>query len=284
MYIQRSNSNRIAFALLIVGSLALLTLYFRGGEAGLLHRAQEGILTLITPFQRGVTVALDPLRETWATLTRLGSLKEENLQLKEEVGRLRGEMALLRQARGENRKLRGLLLYRRQLPYRTVIGQVIGMAGAPWRRSLIVDRGGSEGIREHMPVLAEGGLVGQVVAVAPGAAQIQPITDHRSGVGGRIERTGEIGLVEGQMGGKLTFRLLPRNADLKVGDRVVTSGLGGVYPRGITIGRVGQIRRSSISVGPEVEVRPAVDFDRIEDVFIITNPDPPVPKRFREKR
>jgi rod shape-determining protein MreC len=125
-------------------------------------------------------------------------------------------------------------------------------------------------VRRNQPVLAPDGLVGRVVEVTPTSARVQLLTDPVNAVGGLIQRTRVTGIVSGNLGAGTRIRYLPLMADVVVGDEVVTSGMGGVFPKGIPIGRITAVDRRSGALFQEATLQPSVDLSRLEEVLILT--------------
>ena len=154
--------------------------------------------------------------------------------------------------------------------------RVIGRPTSAWEGSLVIDKGSSAGFKIGMPVVAAQGLVGQLVEVAPDASKIQLVTDRRSGVAALIQSSRAPGIVQGSIDGQLALNFLDRSYKPKVGDTVVTSGIGGVFPKGIVIGDVSFIRDVRSDPYPDIEVTSRVPIQNIEEVLVITSPVPDI--------
>lgn len=266
--------NYSILALFVIASLLLLTVHFREGDSGPLHRAQRGSLALVAPLQKLATRAIDPLRDGWYFMLSIGRLRSENQRLSGEVSRLRTELRELEESEEENERLRALVGFQERVNVRTVPARVIGRPISNWQASIVIDKGHADGIRRNMPVVLSDGLMGQVVEVASRAARVLLITDQRSGVSVRLTRTGETGILQGQVDGGLVVKLLSRESRVRKGDAVVTSGLGGVFPAGLEVGRVDNVSMPPYSLYRVVEVKSPVDFSRVEEVLVIVNPPP----------
>jgi rod shape-determining protein MreC len=139
----------------------------------------------------------------------------------------------------------------------------------------VIDRGGRDGLVDGMTVMTPRGLVGKVVRLGPNAARVLLVTDPSSSVNAMVQRSRAKGVVYGQRGAagstQLVLRFVPQGEEMRVGDRVITSGLGGIFPEGIAIGQVAQVRQQGTDMFQEATVEPLVDFGRMEMVFVITN-------------
>jgi rod shape-determining protein MreC len=266
----------------IILSIAILTVSFRESSEGIIRRLQRVSLNLIAPIQAGVTRIVNPVYEGSRAVGEIFFLRRENKRLKQEVAKFRSQTIEVEELRKENLRLRRLAGFATQTPYREVPAHVIGKSTSDWQASVILDKGSADGIRKNMPVVVVEGLVGQVAEVASHASQIQLLTDQRSGVGAEIQETGETGVAQGELGGDLKLLYVDKNSDVKKGDRVVTSGLGGVFPKGIFIGTVVRVKEKAYVLHKEIKILPAVDFSRLREVLIITNPPPRPPFAMEE--
>lgn len=272
--------NKIILGTLIILSIVILTLHFREKPTGLLHQAQRFSLNLMAPLQAGVSKIIKPLRQGGELVLELGYLRRDNERLKKERDELRQQLVLLRELKKENLRLRKMVGFQEKTPFNTLPAHVIGKSPTDWQATIVLDKGLSDGVTKNMPVVTSEGLVGQVIEVSTQAAQVQLIIDQKSGVGARIQETEEFGIVEGQINGELKLNYVPKSARVKKGDRAATSGLGGIFPKGILIGTVIGVRDRLYELHKDVRVRPAVDFSRLEEVLVITNPPPKPPFEF----
>ena len=152
---------------------------------------------------------------------------------------------------------------------------MIGYDASNLVRSAVLDRGSRDGLVDGMTVMTPRGLVGKVVRLGPTAARVLLVTDPGSSVNAMVQRSRAKGVIYGQRGtaggSQLVLRYVPQGEEIKPGDRVITSGLGGIFPEGIAIGQVSQVRQQGTDMFQEATVEPFVDFARVESVFVITN-------------
>lgn len=200
----------------------------------------------------------------------LGSILPGGSQhdLDNENRRLRAELTALAELREENERLRRLLGYVDETPWQTVAARVIAEDASSWFRTIEIDRGYEDGISEGLPVVNATGLVGRVVRVAAHSARVLLITDASSAVAVLVQDQRIRGVCRGQ--GEvmaLDFALL--QDEIQVGDGVITSGLGGVFPKGLVVGYVRAVQREQFGLFQTVEVEPAVDFARLEEVLVV---------------
>ena len=257
---------------LVLGSLALgvLTGQVRSPDRrgiGWIGTVAEGA---ITPAAKGLTWMSEGLAHSWSLLREIGTLRQQNARLAAEVARLRQENAQLRPAAQENAQLRALLAFKRELAYRSVSARVIGRDPSHWFSTVLVDRGAADGVQRNDPVVTSDGLVGHVIETAGSWARVLLVLDPRSAVGVSVERSREAGVAQGQGSPALRVKYLSRDADVQPGDRVITSGLGQIYPRGLPVGTILRMNRTTnVTLFQEALVKPAAGMNHLEDVLII---------------
>lgn len=247
--------------------LLLLTLQMRGYMGG----ATDGLAVVTTPVQTVFARINRAAFGLWATYVDWKTVRTENLRLRQEAQRLRVDALQVSEVHEENRRLRRLLGLRTALPIETVAGEVIAREWGGWVRSLTVNRGRDDNVARMTAVIVPEGLIGRVVDVRPGSSVIQVLTDPASTVGGHMIRTRTQGIVEGDARGTLRFKYLSREGtDVQVGDVVVTSGVGGLFPRGIPVGRVRAVDNRGSALFSFAQLAPAVDFGKLDHVLLVT--------------
>jgi rod shape-determining protein MreC len=198
----------------------------------------------------------------------------ENRRLAERVRQLETELQARSVRAEEGERLRELLGLRRAVPMDTIAAEVVGRDGVPWFRTLTIDKGEADGVALDAPVMSPTGVVGRVFATGTRAARVQVLLDRDSGAGVLVERSRVSGVVSGQVSGPATgaddlvLKYVPDRADVAVGDVVVTSGLDGIYPKGLVVGRVRFVGAAS-GLFREIRVEPSARFDRLEEVLVV---------------
>lgn len=258
------------YGILLAVSLAcllLLTAQTRGLGTG---RAADAVALVVTPVQYLLVKVHRGALGLWTTYVDWKSVRSENTALRLEGERLRFQALQVEEIRQENARLRRVLELRERLPLAALAGEVVGREEDGWVRALTVNRGRGSGITKQIPVIAPEGLVGRVLQVRAGASVVQLLSDPASTVGGLVQRTRTPGLVEGQTEGTVRLKFMARGAQVEVGDLVVTSGVGNLFPKGLPIGRVVAIQDKGSALFHFAVLAPAVDFARIEDVLLLT--------------
>ncbi|MHB1319338.1 MAG: rod shape-determining protein MreC [Anaerolineae bacterium] len=265
--------HRSAIALMAVLLMVLIWLVLDG--VGAANPVRDSLTGVISPLQLVFSRAVSPLVHQLEGLGRGADLLRENRELKNEVVDLRGQLVLLREAQVENEDLRRQLDYKSAVPsFQLIAAEVIGRDPSSYLQYLIIDRGLDDGVRQGMPVLTDAGLVGRVARVSQGSSQVMLLTDSQSSVGAYIQRSRATGVVQGQLGPDLVMRYILQEETVVVGDVVLTSGLGGAFPKRLVIGQVVETRQTDVDMHQEAIVAPAVLLSELESVLVLLNHDP----------
>jgi rod shape-determining protein MreC len=247
--------------------LLLLTVQTRGQRPG----TADALALVTTPVQLAAAKIHRGAFGLWSTYLDWKNVRAENHRLREEIQRLRVDALRVSETSEENARLRRLLVLREQLPMSTLPGEVIAREWGGWIRSLTVNRGKGDHVARLTAVISPDGLVGRVVDVRPGASIVQVLSDPASSLSAHVVRTRTVGLVEGEPSGSIRLKFMARDgAGIQVGDLVVTSGLGGLFPRGIPIGRVRAIDNRGSALFHYANLTPVVDLSRIDEVLLVT--------------
>jgi rod shape-determining protein MreC len=263
----------LKYRLVIVwGAALLLTLFIY--SLSIRHKEQASLpervlLTLFSPLTRVVTAADRLVGGIWSDYVDLVGVRAENRQLREAVKELNTREVGNREALLAAGRLRELLGLRQQLKAPSLAATIIGADATPWFATLLIDRGQQDGLREGMPVVAPDGVVGQVVKVADTTARVLLVTDPASAVAGVVQRTRARGVVKGKGRGYCSLEFSLSNEEVTVGDIVVTSGVGGLFPKGLPLGEVTMVRKGNYGIFQTVDIRPTVNLSRLEEVLVL---------------
>ncbi|MCL4685417.1 rod shape-determining protein MreC [Myxococcota bacterium] len=264
---------RVPLLLLLLVALALLAI--ASDRRALARGDRESgwwrgvLLELAAPVQKALTAPVDGTRNAWSHYVALRGVRQENERLRERLAQLEEENLQFREALVEGGRLRTIADMRRDVEVPMRPAQVVGMDVSPWFHSVLVDRGRSDGVHAGMPVVTEDGVVGVITATSPNAARTLLLLDAQSSVDGIVQRSRARGIVRGTGGDGLEFEFFVRGDDVQVGDLVITSGFGGVHPKGSRIGEVVAVHADPTAFAHRAVLRPAVDFGRLEQVFVL---------------
>jgi rod shape-determining protein MreC len=272
---------RIVVAVLVIVSLALITVYFRESSGGTLHGVQNTGATVLRPFEVAAQRVARPFEDAYGYFSGLSDARSRAKRLQAENTRLRSQITENAGAAAQNENLRKLLHYvsspRFPQDFRPVTTQVLSTIPPAYGRVITIDAGKADGVRQWAPVVVDRGLVGQVTGVSNHTAQVTLIVDATSNVAARDVTTqpGATGLVRHTGGGdQLILDRVQKELDVRPNDTIVTAGspdpkLPSAYPAGIQIGRVTGVSQNDVDIYKQIQVQPFVDFSSLESVIVL---------------
>jgi rod shape-determining protein MreC len=227
-----------------------------------------GAIGILKPIQGLVGLALEPVAKAVQISGRSG-LEKKNQELEDEVAQLKTELAKREEAAIQNDALKDQLGFAQESGFKLAQAEIISQDPTNYQQVLTIDRGSGAGIKKDMVAVTRGLLVGRVIATTPSTAKVRLITDFRSAVPVLDQQTRASGITRGGRGFGLNLEMVPQTDELRKDDVLITSGFGGEYPKGLIVGTVDTVEKRDTDVFQTAEVRPAVDFRRLEDLFII---------------
>jgi len=227
------------------------------------------VLEITAPIASATNVVADGLTSIWTRYLFLVSTARENESLSRRVSELESRLGMLSEFEAENDRLRQALSFSSEQQLRGVVASVIGADASGWIRGLMIDRGAADGVRPGMAVVHPRGVVGQITSVGSNSARVLLVNDHSSGVDVLVQGSRVRGVVEGAGETACELKFVTKEYPIKVGDVVVTSGMDQVFPKGLVVGTVSHVSAQTSTLFQTVEIRPAVNFSRIEEVLVV---------------
>jgi len=255
----------------------LLSLYIITATArGQIRNEPVGVLLMwiLRPLQiagQGTANWIKGFRDNYDTLT---GFRSENERLRKRVQVLEVERQRLLEAEATNRRLQQLLDFRNELPGGAITATIIANSATSWFQSCVLNKGSADGVHKGMAVVTPLGVVGKVVTVTGRTAKVLLLTDPNSGIDVLVQRTRSRGIVSGSLDSGTVLKYMKRSEDIQEGDRLVTSGLDGVFPKGLLVGTVIKVRKQNRGLFQSVEVWPAVQAARVEEVLVVAAETP----------
>ncbi|MBT5795724.1 MAG: rod shape-determining protein MreC [Deltaproteobacteria bacterium] len=231
-------------------------------------RFQSVVQTLTYPLQASVNSVASTFKNLWNSYISLIDVNEENKLLRQQLLDIEEKMNQHIENSVQFLRLRDQLLFASKKLTEKIFAEIIGESADNNHDISLINRGSNQLVQRNFIVLRKEGLVGRIQSVSPFQSSVQLITDHRSRVSSLIQRNRIRGLIYGTHKG-LEMRQINKHANIKIGDRVISSGLGGLYPKGLLIGWVKEIRRQKHELFKTAILDSAVDFNQIEEVFVI---------------
>ena len=259
----------VLFIAVMLGHVILISAQVNS-RAGvpLLEVVTFGVFSEVQRVAAGITGGI---RNGWSGYVNLRGVRAENELLKRQLGEIQVQFQQESAEAGRARQLERLLGFQQQIAITTVPTIVIGAGASPDSRTVTIDKGTSAGVRGNMAVIVPTGVVGRVVTPTAHASKVQLLIDRNAGAGALIERSRAQGVILGAGEELLRMNYVSGIADVKPGDTVITSGIDGIYPKGFVIGKVESVDRGN-GLYKVIRVRPSVDFNRLEEVLVVTAP------------
>lgn len=231
------------------------------------------VLDVAVPVQKMVAFPFEVARGSWDEYVALVDVGRENAELQERIAELEETNLQLSEALKTSGRLDRIAEMREEFDVPMLPTELVGLDASTWFRSVLLDRGRNHGVHSGMPLISEQGLVGLITATSRNAAKGMLLIDHQSAVGAVVQRSRSRGMVRGT-GDGLVFEFIGRDADVAKGDLLITSGLGGVFPKGLRVGVITEVEAEGAQLLREATVEPAVDFGRLEQVFVMLRRGP----------
>lgn len=229
-------------------------------------------VSMVAPFQEVVTHSLRFVRDIWRSYFALVSVAQENERLQRLLREAEAWNHQCLEVEKSNARLRHLLNFKPSHPQQVLPAEVIGIDPAAWSKTIIIDKGRVDGLEKGFSVVVPEGIVGQVISVSSHYAKVLMIIDPNSAVDAMLQRNRARGIVKGTDGGGCLFDYALRKHEIREGDTVISSGLDGVFPKGLRLGRVTGVVKHDAGIFQTVTVTPFVDFEKIEEVLVIISP------------
>jgi len=259
------NKKKISLVFLFTLLFWLVTVQVKTGRLPFMEKPVLAVSGFFERFITGAYNAVESAGQGYAFLVRT---HRENERLKRELEQLKLETAITNELLIENERLRDLLGFKKLQPLNSVTAQVIGKESSPSSRTVTINKGAEDGIDKDMAVITAAGVVGKVHAVLPGIAKVILLTDPGSTLAVRVQRNREEGLLEGKLA-RCALKYVSYYADIQEGDLLVTSGLDGIYPKGLPVARVVKVTKHEASAFQTVVAEPTVGLSRLEEALVL---------------
>ncbi len=240
------------------------------------------LIEFCSPFQRASTFVIQTVQGTFQQYLFLIHLQKENMMLKKRIAELQKENHQMEEVAFANDRLRRLLQFRERIFTSMIAAEVIGQDPSSWFKSVTINKGEMDGVRRGMAVISTEGVVGQILKAAPHYATVLLMTDYNSAIDAIVQRTRAKAIVEGKGENRCQLKYLLRTEEVAVGDVIVTSGLGGNFPKGMMIGEVRSVEKKGHGVFQYAELIPSVDLTKLEEVLVITDSLPPQEEKVKK--
>jgi len=237
--------------------------------------------TFASPIQSASSKATGATSGFFQQIWNFRRTARENEQLRERLTQVETELHTAQQATAENERLKSLLSLNEQTDVKKIPARVIARDPSVWFNTITINRGSSSGIAVNMPVVTPGGIVGRIITVSPWASQVMLITDEKAGAGavvGQLGQSGALGSIRGRadLGAALIeMRYVSGLEKVENGDYVMTTGQDGIYPPGLNVGRVVEVKSGTATSAHQILIQPGAQLDHLEEVAVLLYHPPP---------
>ncbi len=274
-YIAKNKGVLLLAGLVLAGLLWMTSQVRHPGPTGPLDRA---VSFVSYPFVRVVRMARDSASGIWNGYFNLVGVQRQNRILNADNSKLALENTRLMEALAKEKRLDDLLEVKQETGFPIIAANAIARDASSWFKSIWIDKGEESGIARNLPAMVYTGVVGKVIKTYGSSSRIQLITDPSSAVSSVTERTREPGILVGDGGGGCKLLYVGKHADVAPGDLIVTSGLDGIFPKGVPAGEVVKVSRNSPGYFLDVDVKPTADITRLEEVLVLRYTPPAIPR------
>jgi rod shape-determining protein MreC len=269
MFFLRKYKTAIFIVTLLVIALIMLSCNLKFGADESFFR--KIVLETVAPVQKALNASITGVKDAWLRYLLLVGIEEENKKLTKKINEFKAALILYQEGYLEAQRLRKLLSLTDDYDYHFISARVIGREQAALSKTILINRGAAHGLKTGMPVIAPPGLIGRLVDVSWHASKVLLSIDENSNIDAIVQRTRMQGIISGAGPHGLILKYISKTQDVKEGDVIISSGMGGVFPKGLLIGQVSHVDRQVASLFLKINVAPFVDFSKLEEILILAS-------------
>ncbi|MFO7861693.1 MAG: rod shape-determining protein MreC [Desulfosalsimonas sp.] len=259
-----------AIILIVLNGIVFSFNYIR--KSSFQAAAVETALFFVSPVQEAVTGVIDTGEGIWRQYFYMVGAARENQNLRRDLARARQRIHELKELEKTNQRLTRLVDFHAGSALEMQAAEVVAKDPSPWYHTVIINKGRAHGVKRASPVVVPDGVVGQVIDLSERYAKVLLIIDRNSAVDALVQRTRARGVSIGSADQGCRFEFVLRKQDIEVGDQIITSGLDGIYPKGLRLGWVSKVIRRNSGIFQEIQITPNVNFHKLEEVLVVLDP------------
>ena len=269
MFFLRKYKTAILIIALLVIALMMLSFNLKyGAERGFFSKI---VLQAVAPVQKGLNASIKSIRDAWLRYIFLVGIEEENKNLKKKINELKSVIISYQEGYLEAQRLKKLLSLTDDYNYNFIPARVIGREQAALSKTILINKGTVQGLKAGMPVVVPPGLIGRLVDVSWHTSKVLLFIDENSNIDAIVQRTRMQGIISGAGSRGLLLKYISKTQDVQIGDVIISSGIGGVFPKGLLIGQVSHVDRLEASLFLKINVAPFVDFSKLEEALVLAS-------------
>ncbi len=269
MIFLRNYKTVIFVTVLLIIALVMLSYSVKYDTGGGIFK--KIVLEAAAPMQKVLSISVKSVSDAWLRYIFLVGLQEENKNLNKKNNELKAELVLYQEGYLEAQRLRKLVALRGDYNYRFVSALVIGREQAALSKTILINKGSAHGLKIGMPVMAPPGLIGRLIDVSWHVSKVLLLIDENNNIGGILQRTRTQGIVSGAGAHGCILKYIYKNKDVKEGDSVISSGMGGIFPKGLLIGKVSRVQKQDAGLFLKIDIAPFADFAKLEEVLVLAS-------------
>jgi rod shape-determining protein MreC len=274
MFFFRNYKTVIFVTVLLIIALIMLSYSVKYDTGGGIFK--KIVLEATAPLQKVLSISAKSVSDAWLRYIFLVGLQEENKNLNKKINELKAELVLYQEGYLEAQRLKKLVALRDDYNYRFVSALVIGKEQAALSKTILINKGSAHGLKIGMPVMAPPGLIGRLIDVSWHVSKVLLLIDENNNIGAILQRTRTQGIVSGAGSRGCILKYIYKNQDVKEGDSVISSGMGGVFPKGLLIGKVSRVQKQDAGLFLKIDVAPIADFAKLEEVLVLASEEPEI--------
>lgn len=268
MFFLRKYKTIIFIAALLVVALIMISYNLKYGTDQSFSR--KIVLGAVAPVQKVLNYSITGVKDNWLRYIALVGMEAENKNLKKQINELKAVLISYQEGYQEAQRLKKLLSLSDNYNYRFTSARVIGREQSALSRTVLINKGSSDGLKAGMPVVAPPGLIGRLVDVSWHVSRVMLFIDENSNIDAIVQRNRTQGIISGAGSRGLVFKYISKTQDVKEGDVIISSGMGGVFPKGMLIGQVSRVDRQDGGLFLKITVAPYTDFSKLEEILILS--------------
>jgi rod shape-determining protein MreC len=266
------NYKSVIFIIILLATALIILSYNlkQKSHAGLIRKI---VLEIAAPIQNVMNASVKSIGDAWSHYIVLVGLEEENKNLKKKISDLKAQLILYHEGYLEAQRLSNLLAIKDDHDYNFIAARIIGREQIALSKTILINKGTAHGLEAGMPVLAGPGLIGRVIDVSWHAAKVLLLIDESSNIDAIVQRNRTQGIIRGAGSHGYVLKYISKTQDVKEGDVIISSGIGGVFPKGLMIGAVNRVDRMEAGLFLKIYVSPSIDFSKLEEVLVLASSD-----------
>jgi rod shape-determining protein MreC len=266
------NYKTIIFIIVLLAA-ALIMLSYNFKKASNSEFIRKIVLEVAAPIQNVLNTSVKSVGDAWSRYIFLVGLENENKNLKKTINELKADLILYQEGYLESARLKKLLSIKDDYDYHLISARVIGREQAALSKTVLINKGTAHGLKAGMPVLAQPGLIGRIIDVSWHAAKVLLLIDESSNIDAIVQRSRVQGIIKGAGVRGCVLKYVSKVQDVKENDVIVSSGIGGVFPKGLMLGVVSAVDRQEFELFLKIKVVPSIDFSKLEEVSVLASDD-----------